>query len=161
MTARTAVLIGLLLATPAFAHDPLEVGGAGIHILLDSKATGGSFGMFLVTQPGADGPPRHIHADADEAFFVVEGEFEVLAGEKTAIIGEGQAGFAPKGSVHTFRSTSEDGGKILVIVAPGGFEGFFRKVVAEGVTPESDLERFLAISEEFQQQMAGPPLGRE
>lgn len=161
MIFRSTSIIALLLATPLLAHEPLEVGGADIHILLDREASGGSFGMFTVTQPEANGPPRHIHDDADEAFFIVDGEFEILSGENTVVVPEGEAAFAPKGAVHTFRSTKEDGGTILVIVTPGGFEGFFRQVVEEGVSPASNLERFLAISEKFQQRMAGPPLGME
>lgn len=161
MNFRMTSLITLFLATPAVAHEPLDFLGSEVHIVLDSEGSGGSLGMFAINQPDAGGPPRHIHEDADEAFFIVDGEFEILAGDTVVVATEGEAAFAPKGAVHTFRSTREEGGTILVIVTPAGFEGFFRKVVEEGITPADNMERFLEISEEFQQRMSGPPLGME
>lgn len=156
-----APIAAALVAGPALAHEPIEFGGAQFHIMLEAEDTGGSIGMFAITQPGPSGPPRHIHDDADEAFYVLEGEFEVLSGEDVVVVPEGEAAFAPRGAVHTFRAMGEDGGKILVIVSPGGFEGFFKKLVEEGIKMPEDMERFEAISQEFQQRMAGPPLGAE
>ena len=39
--------------------------------------TGGGFALIEVLVPSQSGPPPHIHRREDEAFYVLEGEFEV------------------------------------------------------------------------------------
>jgi len=115
--------------------------------------------MFTAEMDGPKGPPRHVHEDADEAFYVLEGEAEVLVDGKTKKIAAGEAGFAPKGKEHTFRFTGEKGGKVLVVVTPGGFEGFFGATVDLKLPDQMpELEK---ISAEFGQKFTGPPLGKE
>jgi quercetin dioxygenase-like cupin family protein len=111
-------LIALTCATiadPAAAHDPIESLGSQIHVVLDKEQSDGEMGMFEIKLPGPGGPPRHIHDDADEAFYMIEGEAEFLVDGKKIVVKEGGAGFAPRGSDHTFRILSEAGGKILVM----------------------------------------------
>jgi len=141
------------------AHDPLLWNGDKIHVLLEKGKTNDSLGMFTVEIDGSKGPPRHIHEDADEAFYVLEGEAEVLVDGETKTIAAGEAGFAPKGKEHTFKMTGDEGGKVLVVVTPGGFEGFFGATV-DLKLPEQmpELEK---ISKEFGQKFTGPPLGKE
>ena len=148
-----------LLATPALAHDPINSMGSEVQILLDADGTGGSMGMFTVNTPAAEGPPRHVHSDADEAFYLLEGEAEVLNGDKMLIMSPGEAAYVEKGKEHTFRFVGENGGKILVIVAPAGFEGFFDAV--KHLKVPDDLEKITEISERFGQSFTGPPLGAD
>ena len=39
--------------------------------------TGGAFALIEVLVPPQSGPPPHVHSREDEAFYVLEGEFEV------------------------------------------------------------------------------------
>ncbi|PWQ95131.1 cupin domain-containing protein [Leucothrix pacifica] len=148
-----------LMAHLAVAHDPIEWNGDKIHVVLDKDGTDKAFGMFTVEMDSPKGPPRHIHEDADEAFYVLKGEAEVLVdGEKTTIKA-GEAGFAPKGKEHTFKFTGDEGGKILVVVTPGGFEGFFGASVDLKIPDQMpELEK---ISKDHGQVFTGPPLGKE
>ncbi len=44
--------------------------------------TDGAYSLLEVELVG-DGPPQHIHKTEDEAFYVLEGEMNVLVGERT------------------------------------------------------------------------------
>ncbi len=46
------------------------------------EETGGAYSLLEVLITG-EGPPQHIHKDADEAFYVVEGEVNVKRGDET------------------------------------------------------------------------------
>ena len=39
------------------------------------KAEHPSFSLLEATEPPGFGPPTHIHEDADEAFYVLKGEY--------------------------------------------------------------------------------------
>lgn len=146
----------IALAVPAAAHEPLEWNGSTVHVLLDKDMTAGDLGMFTNAFPGPGGPPRHVHNDAGEAFYMLEGEAEFLADGEVITVGAGEAVFVQKGVDHTFSLTSEGGGKILVIVTPGGFEGFFE--ATKHLKLPDDMEEIGKISAEFGQVFTGPPL---
>lgn len=149
----------IITSLNAMAHDPMLWNGDKIQVLLDKSETDDSMGIFTVEVDGPKGPPRHVHEDADEAFYVLEGEAEVLVDGETKTIAAGEAGFAPKGKEHTFRLTGEEGGKVLVVVTPGGFEGFFKATVDLKLPDQMpELEK---ISKEHGQVFTGPPLGEE
>ena len=153
------ILAAALAAGPAMAHEPMDWNGSIIQILLDREETGGEMGIFTTRFSAPGGPPRHVHEDAGEAFVVLEGSATVLVDGKTMVLEEGQAGFAPKGSDLTFRIRGENGGKLLVIVAPGGFEGFF--AATKHLKLPDEIEKLNEISAEYGQIFTGPPLEAE
>ncbi len=146
----------IALAAPAAAHDPIEWNGSTIQVLLDRDQTGGEMGMFTSRFPGPGGPPRHVHEDAGEGFFVLEGSAQFLADDEIKTVEQGQAAYVPKGVDHTFRITGENGGKILVIVNPAGFEGFFE--ATKHLKLPEEMDEMNRISAEFGQIFTGPPL---
>jgi quercetin dioxygenase-like cupin family protein len=66
--------------------------------------TGGSFGLVEVTTPEGSGPPPHVHAREDEAFYVLEGRYEVTVGEEQFEAAEGTFVFAPRNVPHAVES---------------------------------------------------------
>lgn len=159
MTRSFLALTLVALALPALAHDPIEWNGSTIHVLLDKDATGGSLGMFTSRFPGPGGPPRHVHNDAGEAFYVLEGGADFLADGEVIHVSQGEAVFVQKGVDHTFHLTGDSGGKILVIVTPGGFEGFFE--ATKHLKLPDDMDELNRISAEFGQIFTGPPLAAQ
>jgi quercetin dioxygenase-like cupin family protein len=53
---------------------------------------------------GVFAPPPHIHPGQVEEYEVLDGEFEVLVGEKWTTLREGESASVPVGVNHTFRS---------------------------------------------------------
>ncbi len=50
------------------------------------KETDGYFGLFeLVMEPGANGASPHIHKKLTEIFYVVEGEIELVLGDRRIV----------------------------------------------------------------------------
>ena len=71
------------------------------------------------------GPPPHIHHRVDEYYYIVEGEFEILDGDRTFTASTGSFVHIPKGTVHCFKNVGEEPGRLLVLFTPAGMEDFF------------------------------------
>ena len=100
---------------------------------IPSQQTGGAYSLFEVaTQPGA-GPPPHVQHREDEAFYVLEGEYEFLSGEETLRVGAGSLLYIRKGTLHAHRNVGEGVvGRMLLTQTPGGlYEHFFEEVGEE------------------------------
>lgn len=78
--------------------------------------------MADTTAPPQFGPPPHIHEREDEAFFVLDGTFDILCGDQTIRASAGEHVFGPRGVVHTFRNVGSGPGRVLIIINPAGFE---------------------------------------
>jgi quercetin dioxygenase-like cupin family protein len=118
------------------AHIPPGEGGRSLWVFgelvtrkVPSHRTGGAYVLFEVaTEPGA-GPPPHINHREDEAFYVLEGEYEFLSGQETLRARAGSLLYFRKGTLHAHTKVGEGTGRILVSQTPGGlYERFFEEV---------------------------------
>ena len=80
-------------------------------------------------QPGG-GPPPHIHHREDETFQILEGEYEFSVAGKTIRACQGDTLFAPRDIPHTYRYVGKTPGRLLTVITPAGFEGFFEEIGA-------------------------------
>jgi quercetin dioxygenase-like cupin family protein len=64
--------------------------------------TGGLFRLVEVSTPQGSGPPPHVHEREDEAFYVLEGSYEVTVGDDRFDAREGSFIFAPRGVPHGY-----------------------------------------------------------
>lgn len=87
--------------------------------------TGGSLSVVDTVVPPGNGPPTHLHADADESFYVLEGEFEVTSGGRTFVIKAGDYAFIPRGTHHVWKNPTTETARMIRIYTPGGMERFF------------------------------------
>jgi quercetin dioxygenase-like cupin family protein len=96
------------------------------------EETGGAFALFdSLVLPGG-GPPPHVHTREAESFYVLEGEFEFLDGERWIQASAGSFVHVPKGCLHTLKNAGEDVGRLLTLVVPAGLDEFFEEVGAPG-----------------------------
>jgi mannose-6-phosphate isomerase-like protein (cupin superfamily) len=97
-----------------------------------SEQTGGAYSLFeVVTQPKG-GPPPHVQHREDEAFYVLEGEYELLVEGRTLRVGTGALLYVPRGNLHAHRNVAEGVGRMLVSQTPGGsHERFFEEIGEE------------------------------
>ena len=105
--------------------------------------------------PGRAGPPMHYHTDADEAAFMLTGQFEWTLDGVTQVLGPGGFLFVPKNTVHGFVNAGDDEGSFLCWVTPAGFEGYYRERVH--VDPAKDPEAIIELAARFD--MIVPPRG--
>jgi mannose-6-phosphate isomerase-like protein (cupin superfamily) len=64
----------------------------------------------------------HVHADEDDAFYILEGEMTFLFGDEAAIAGPGTFVLVPPGVEHGFRNDGAVAVRMLNIHAPAGFD---------------------------------------
>jgi mannose-6-phosphate isomerase-like protein (cupin superfamily) len=68
---------------------------------------------------GDDGPPPHAHSDTQESFFVLDGGFDICTGfdnESVVAARPNDLFAAPKEVMRTFRNTSGQAARLLVII---------------------------------------------
>ncbi len=120
---------GLTHILPGEGRRSLWVLGELVTYKIPSHKTGGAYSLFEVASLPSTGPPPHIHHREDESSYVLEGEFEFLAGRETLRVGAGSLLFVAKGTLHAHRVVSEGAGRMLVTQTPGGlYERFFEEV---------------------------------
>ena len=104
------------------------------------------------------GPPRHVHDAEDECFVVLSGELLVWVAGETRRLGPGQSAFIPRGTEHTFQTIGEKPCRHLVILTPGGFEGFFADMAEGQCRIPEDMPAVEASAQRHNMSFTGPPL---
>jgi quercetin dioxygenase-like cupin family protein len=130
-----------------------------------SEETGGSIGFIEATGPPGYGPPRHIHHSHDELFYVLEGEFLFLVGERQVSALPGSFVFIPRGTVHAAKVIGSEPGKVLIAYMPGGLEHSFEEFAQLRTEQGEDANRSTGqvmtveeINEKYDSEFVGPPL---
>jgi mannose-6-phosphate isomerase-like protein (cupin superfamily) len=109
------------------------LGSIGVRFMADGGLAGGRFS--LVEHPmsaRALAAPLHRHTHEDEYSYVVEGRMGALLGDHVFEAGPGDLVFKPRGEWHTFWNAGDEPCRILEIISPSGFEGFFAELVDLG-----------------------------
>src|SRR5262249_45547977 len=89
------------------------------------ESTNGSLGLVEATVPPGGGPIAHVHTKADEAFYILSGELEMLDGARRFMARAGDFVLVPRGIRHRFKNTSTDVARMLFLFTPGGHESVF------------------------------------
>ncbi len=107
-----------------------QLGGIGVRFMIDAAQTAGRFSLVEHPMPArALGAPLHRHTREDEYSYVLEGRVGALLGEEIVYGEPGDLIFKPRGQWHTFWNAGEEPARILEIISPGGFEGYFERLV--------------------------------
>lgn len=130
---------------------------------LTGEQTDGRLFQMVVTEPRGAAPPLHVHNDADETFYVLEGDvtFHVDGSEIPA--GPSDFVFVGRGSAHSFVVRSERA-RMFVTFGPAGIEGFFTELGTDAhrsATPPAPEppapELFASVAERYAMDIVGPP----
>ena len=111
------------------AGRTLHVGPAEVTVKATADDTGGAFTLLETFGHEGGGPPMHVHLDAVEAFYILEGEFDIYVDENCTRCGPGSFIVIPRGAVHSFRIRTESAKK-LNLYAPGAMVGYFDAMAA-------------------------------
>lgn len=129
MNTTTHPLTHPLIQTLESASGDSLLGGS-IRIRLRSEDTDGRFALIEQVVPaGFPGPALHIHPDFDETFYVLDGEIALRIGGEAHDARPGTVALVPRGTPHTFANPSDRPARMLVFVAPGGFERYFEALI--------------------------------
>jgi quercetin dioxygenase-like cupin family protein len=122
------------------AGRALQVLGSTITVKIDGEQTAGQYAVIEEVSPVDGGPPLHVHHHEDELFYVQEGEVEFQLGEQRFRAQAGSVAFLPKGVPHTFRNVGATASKVLVVIIPARFVGFFDDIHALAQPTPEQLE---------------------
>lgn len=117
-----------------------QLGSIGVRFMVDSVDSGETFSLVEHPIPPLKlAAPLHRHSREDEYTFVLEGEIGALLGDEVVFGAPGDLIFKPRGQWHTFWNAGSEPARVLEIISPAGFEGYFEQLsalLAEGSPPD-------------------------
>src|SRR3954453_2627288 len=116
-------------------HDAAEgfLGSIGVRFMIDGSEADQRFSLVEhPMSPRALAAPLHLHTQEDEYSFVLEGRMGALLGDEVVEAGPGDLVHKPRNQWHTFWNAADEPCRILEIIAPAGFESFFRELDGMG-----------------------------
>jgi mannose-6-phosphate isomerase-like protein (cupin superfamily) len=136
----------------------LEMAGSfTVSVLADSAATLGGFAVLETSGEGEGfGPPMHIHRDAAEAFYVLEGTYQMYFENREELAPAGTFVYVPQHAPHTFKLISEGFGRKLNIFSPAAMVGFFEQLSEAELSGEATVELLGQIAERHAMEIVGP-----
>ncbi|HEY1357904.1 MAG TPA: cupin domain-containing protein [Thermoleophilaceae bacterium] len=126
-----------------------SLGSIGVRFMLDAADTheGGFSILEHPMPPHALAAPLHKHSREDEYSYVLEGRMGALLGDDEVYAEAGDLVVKPRGQWHTFWNAGDEPCRILEIIAPGGFEGYFAELVELFEQPgPPDLDKLAEIA---------------
>lgn len=134
--------------------------GGGVHTWKATGAeTGGAFLLFEIMLSRGKSTPLHLHPDADETMYMLEGEVLVNLDGREQRVGPRGVAMVPRGVPHAFLVTSETA-RMLCLLTPGSGEAFYRGA-SEPVTETPGLVDFARIAASAERHggivILGPP----
>jgi mannose-6-phosphate isomerase-like protein (cupin superfamily) len=156
------------LTKGAGTSDVWFYGGARISVKVEGTHTGGRLYQVHVVERCGSGPPLHVHHNADETFYVVDGELLMVVGDDGIEAGPGDFVFGPQGVPHAYVARSEQA-ELLATFAPASMDRFFEELGGVPVVPGKpapaascpDPEEFARAVAGWGVEIVGPPLTLE
>lgn len=138
-------------------HERMIWGLIPLSIKLSGQDAGGEVLLFEHRDMGKGGPPRHVHFEQDEWFYVVKGEYVFEVGGETHRLHAGDTLFAPRNVPHGWAHVGDEPGTLLTLVSPvGNFETFILDTTRHPTLPTPDeVEKAF---EAHGMRVVGPPL---
>jgi quercetin dioxygenase-like cupin family protein len=119
------------------------------------EETAGSFSLLEADEPAGFGPPLHIHRDAAEAFYVLEGEYIIFIEGRDFPCPAGSFIFIPAGIRHGFRVGAVASRK-LVLFAPAAMVGYFDDLAETMKRGDVDPAALSEIALRYSMEVIGP-----
>jgi quercetin dioxygenase-like cupin family protein len=142
---------------PKDGGQPVNILGIPMLIRLRGRDTGGVLSAVESHDVPGGGPPPHIHHREDETFQILDGDYEFTVGGKTIVAKPGTTLFAPRGIPHTYRYLGQTQGRLMCVITPAGFEGFFEEIGAMTPQQQQDIPRVLEIGKKYGLEFLPPP----
>jgi hypothetical protein len=133
----------------------IDLGGFGMTVKATGGQTNGAFSLLEASEPAGFGPPLHIHRDAAEAFYVLEGEYIIFIEGREASCPAGSFIFIPPGIEHGFR-VGHVASRKLNLYAPAAMVGYFDEIAAAGQAGNVDDNELSRIALRYSMEVVGP-----
>ena len=134
------------------------MGTFAMYVKASGDQTLGAFSLLESNEPAGFGPPMHIHTDAAEAFYVLDGEYVMFVDRGEWVCPAGSFVYIPSGIRHTFKVGSAPGRK-LNLYTPAAMVGYFDELAAASSAGSVDRESLAEIALRYNMEVAGPVPG--
>ena len=133
----------------------IDLGAFQMSVKASKEQTDGAFTLLEAQEPPGFGPPLHIHRDAAEAFYVLEGEYIIFLDGQEASCPAGSFIFIPAGLPHGFRVGGVASRKLNLYV-PGAMVGYFDELADATGAGEVDPDVLSQIALRYSMEVIGP-----
>jgi mannose-6-phosphate isomerase-like protein (cupin superfamily) len=134
---------------------PIDLGNFAMSLKATAEQTAGAFTLLEAAEPANFGPPMHIHHDAAEAFYVLEGEYTIFVEERVFACAAGSFIYIPAGIRHGFRVDGAPSRK-LNLYTPAAMVGYFDELSAAIASGDADPDRLDKIAGDHSMEVVGP-----
>ena len=125
----------------------------------DADETAGVVSVLEASEPPGFGPPMHVHHDAAEVFYVLEGEYIMSLEDREFVCPAGSFIFVPQGARHGFRVGDVPSRK-LNFYFPAAMIGYFDDLAAALRRDDVDETELAEIARAHSMEIVGPPSER-
>jgi quercetin dioxygenase-like cupin family protein len=145
----------------ASEENTLSYLGSQVRLLLTGEDTGGRFAVIETVETKDSAHPCLVHTREDLAVYVLEGQVRFCVDGEWLSRRAGTCVLLPKGCEHTYAVASQMA-RLLVILIPAGFEGYYREMDNRGGASHArapDFERLVTVSAHYGVAIAVPEAG--
>jgi mannose-6-phosphate isomerase-like protein (cupin superfamily) len=125
---------------------------------VSSRDCRGEFFAMEHSHTSKGGPPRHLHHNEDEWFYVVEGTYLVEIGTTMHTLTAGDSVLGPRGISHAFAFNGENAGRLLITYAPAGRMEEYFDSRAKDAGGRTIYVNNAAKMSAFGMELLGPPI---
>jgi quercetin dioxygenase-like cupin family protein len=130
------------------------LGSIGVRFMIAGGETAERFSLVEhPMSPRALAAPMHRHTREDEYSYIVEGRVGALLGDEVVIGAPGDLIFKPRNQWHTFWNAGDEPARLLEIISPAGFEGFFAELVDLGGVTQADPHALAGLCARYELEM--------
>ena len=117
-----------ITAVATLEGDIVPVVDDTYRIIAGSEQTSGAYALVDMLIPPNGGPPPHSHAKFQEAFFIIDGQIEVITKERKYTATKGSHLNIPfNRPVHKFTNKTDKTTHMLCLITPAGMEKCLKK----------------------------------
>ena len=107
---------------PVFVPPLEQSSRGGTTIRIRSREADGAYCVCEMTTMPGGGVPLHVHDRDEEFYYILEGAYEMQAGEQRLTAEAGSMVVIPPHVPHKFRNAGDAPARALMIFHPGGFD---------------------------------------
>jgi quercetin dioxygenase-like cupin family protein len=104
--------------------DSVSLRGTEVTFKVGGDNAAGASCLEFAAAPGFD-TGMHVHTKLEETFYVLDGEFELRAGDEVRRMLPGSVMFVPPGVPHGFSNPTDKPATLLLIMSPADFDQYF------------------------------------
>jgi mannose-6-phosphate isomerase-like protein (cupin superfamily) len=131
---------------PIFVPPLRDNSKAGTTVRIRSAQTAGAYCVCEMTTMPGDGVSVHVHDRDEEFYYILEGAYEMQAGDEWFAAEVGSLVVIPRDVPHQFRNAGKVPARALMIFRPGGFDELgeeMRQAAAAGTLDDKQRQAIL------------------